>query len=187
VGAGVFTIVSRSQPATPTKMPPVVGRTETEQRLGMGPGRLTVPAHPSVPLPELEDVEAVLARAPWPSFARNVVLYPVPGDSPKSTLEEGPPFHFVLSVDGTLIPMRRFLEGRPAVPPGLPAREAGRAAHVLVPRAEGFLPPRRAALTALVHALGERLGPGRVILMDRLPGSTVQVPAGFPRELIEGR
>ena len=190
VGVGIVGICSRTDPRGALPLPPAVGRSAKEVAAGVDPrfGHLA-PAIPDVLFKQrtaVRRLEKRLKGVAGPPGATRALLYPFMGDLPPSDLEEGPPWHIVLELDGGIALTARLSRGLPAVPPGMPT--AVRLAwHVAVPFALRFTPEREEALRALLVYLGGRFagGAGAVALADTVPGARFQVGAGLDRRRYE--
>jgi uncharacterized membrane protein (UPF0127 family) len=172
--------------------PPAAGIPDPP-RVGVAPDRVVVgPAFPlddapaTAPLAQVSEGERRVLEAlrgvSWPEFARTVVFHPLAAAAADAgDLEQGPPFHAVVDVDGAVRFTPRGLSAGRALPPGIPADHALAALHVAIPDAARATPERMEAVRVLWREATRRLGDGAAMFADEVPGSTVRLPEGFDR------
>lgn len=122
----------------------------------------------------------------WPGPWHGIVIHALPGPLPRTSGEEGPPWHAVVREDGGVDLSARLRAGRPGVPDGHPVAEGRKCLHIMVPRAPAMTDGRREALASVVHWLRNRLGigPEKVLLAGEKPGTGVPPPPGVTRASI---
>lgn len=192
--AGFVTVVaalgawSRGEPPRALPRDPAVGRAPGEAAgphpLFAGIPREGRPGRPEVPgLDRLADL-----LDPWPEFAERVVVHPFAGKAPRVDLEQGDPWHVVVTREGSLEAAPRLLRRERAAPPWLPNAAARDAIHVVVPHAGLLEGPRRKALEALLDLLGEKLPEDGDGILDGpgMRGWELGRTPGWDPELLQG-
>lgn len=168
---------------------PLVGRTQSD--VAAGP----VAEFRHIRATTDEDREAIRRSASLSRFARTlvgdprpvgfrrIVVHPFVAELPDVSVEDGPPWHLIVELDGRVTPTPRWRKGRAGAPPGLPVRAALKAIHVAVPFAAGVVGPRHQVLMDLFEWLRRRLGgKASVQLASDVPGATATLPEGAARK-----
>ena len=131
------------------------------------------------------DHEPVDEPDPFPSWTltrkwKRILLVPMVGELPPSTLEEGPPWHAVLRRDGTWGLTKRWKDQRPGVPEGWPIEPTRECLLVAIPHARSLNGARKNKLHKGIGWLVDRMeSHPRVLLPSDLPG----IPWTLPRDL----
>ena len=186
VAIGFIGLWARTDPRDAQTLPAAVGRPLDQVERGVDPRLAHVPAAVTEEKFRLSravrELTERLGGIPGPANATRALVYPFLGDLPSSTLEQGPPWHLILELDGTVTPTERLRRALPALPAGMP-RQALRAWHVAVPRAGQLPGPRGEALRALLVYLAGRFSSkrGAPEFADLVPGAEFTVDPAIDR------